>query len=57
MLVLLRDDFGIELKNCIRNLLIFILRETKRAPRRPPSIPSRMAGMKAKTCTSSKFLT
>lgn len=57
LLVFLRDNFGIELKNCIRNLLIFIFRETKRAPRRPPSIPRRMVGMKAKTFKSSKFLT
>lgn len=57
LLAFLRDTFGIELKNCIRNLLILIFRETKRAPRRPPSIPRRMVGMKAKTLMSSKFLT
>lgn len=57
LLAFLRDTFGTELKNCIRNLLILIFRETKRAPRRPPSIPRRMVGMKAKTLMSSKFLT
>lgn len=56
LLVFLRHDFGIELKSCIRNRLIFKFRGKKKPPRRPPNTPRRMAGMKAKMFMSSKFL-
>lgn len=57
LLVFLRNNLEIELKNRMRSLFIFIFRETKSAPNRPPRMPKKMVGMKAKMLKSSKFLT